>query len=283
MPTIQNSYHTNRKNNAGLPVVYDPLQAGYGYIPNYTIPGTPSAGGAASSAAQGAANSGLGGWFKRAQEWGSKAAPNAKASFKNLFSNTGAMPFGLSMAPEGFDWSAKSGAKLFGKNVGKAVPWVSGAISGLEALQGLSDYSNVQADNDKLQSNIIASSMGNPLLSSYLTSDQLKLLGDVRDGRYNDNAGLDDFILGAGKGLGNAILPTVLGAVAGGIPGAIVGGAGSLINSGIDNLSETSGQNTAELQALYQALQDAEMQYKAMKRPNFTGLGIQQRYQDMYA
>jgi hypothetical protein len=132
-------------------------------------------------------------------------------------------------------------------------------------------------------SDIRVSAMGNPLLSSYLTSDQLDLLRQIKSGTYDDNAGLDNFAEGAMSGLGDAILPTLIGGVTGGIPGAIIAGVGSLANSGIDNLSETSGENTSELQALYQALQDAEMQYKSMKRPNFTGLGIQQQYQNMYA
>lgn len=225
---------------------------------------------------------GLKDFFGKAKGWGSKAAPNAKAEFSKFFGGKGTN-LGLSMAPEGFDWSSKTGAKLFGKNVGKAVPWISGAIEGIDAISGIADYANVQADNDKLMSQITASAMGNPLLSSYLTSDQMALLNKIRRGGYSDDAGLDDVFGGVIQGLPGTIGKTALGFVTGGVPGAIVSGVGGLLNSGIDSLSSASGQNTAELQALYQALMDAEAQYRSMRRPNFTGLGIQQQYQNMYA
>lgn len=250
--------------------------------------------------------------FNKFKSWGAQTFPNLRNSFKNMTSGGGAFN------PSGFDWSAfgtkgyapynynparsaiaalpsggtpnvapsstgSAGLKLFGKNVGKWGNIASGAIYGANALSGYSDYQNTQDANEDLMSKIRTSAMGNPLLSSYLTSEQLDLLGDVKDGRKDTSADLSDFLNGVQGGLGDAVLPTALGLVTGGVPGAIIGGIGSLANAGIDNLSETSGQNTAELQALYQALQDAEMQYKSMKRPNFTGLGIQQQYQNMYA
>lgn len=210
-------------------------------------------------------------------------------SLKNMFSKWKGKASGLGnkaaglIDPTNYGWSKGSGLKMFGKNVGKWGNVAGGVMQGIDALQGIGDYSDTLNSNEDLMSKIQTSAMGNPLLSHYLTTDQLNLLGDIQDGRYSSDASFDDFISGAASGLGGAAVGAGLGFLTGGIPGAVIGGAGSLINSGIDNLSASAGQNTAELQALYQALMDAEMQYKSMKRPNFTGLGIQQQYQNMYA
>lgn len=239
--------------------------------------------------------SGLGGMFANLKDWGSKAAPNAKSELGGFFkgntagaagagAGAGGKSFmGLSLAPEGFDWSSKSGAKLFGKNIGKAVPWITGALGAVDAASGLADYANVQEDNDALMSKIQALSLANPIASSYLSSDQMALLNKIKRGGYSDDASIEDVFGGVVKGLPSTLLNAGLGLASGGVPGAIVGGVSGLVNSGIDSLSSASSENTAELQALYQALADAEAQYRAMKRPNFTGLGIQQQYQNMYA
>jgi hypothetical protein len=244
------------------------------------------------------------------KSWGAQAFPNLRNSFKNISG---------SFNPSGFDWNAfgteggyapynytpgkpsvaalpsggtpnvappaakGAGLQLFGKNVGKGFNIASTAMHAADALSGWSDYQKTQGANEDLMSKIRLSAMGNPLLSSYLTSEQLNLLGDVKSGRYDTSADSSDFIDGIQSNLGQAIPAALMGLVTGGVPGAIIGGAGTLVNAGIDNLTTASGQNTAELQALYQALQDAEAQYKSMKRPNFTGLGIQQQYRNMYA
>lgn len=278
MPNVNNSYISNRNRQRAQANAIVPYDASANYIPPMpggmdTITGVADAANAAG---------GLGGMFANLKNWGAKAAPNAKAEFGKFFGGKGGS-LGLSMAPEGFDWSSKTGLKAFGKNIGKAAPWISGGLSVLDMASDLSDYANVQADNDKLMSQIQASAMSNPLLSSYLTSDQMNLLNQIRRGGYSDDAGLDDVLGGVVKGLPSTLLSTGIGALTGGIPGAIVGGVGGLLTSGTGALAGASSQNTAELQSLYQALQDAEAQYRSMKRPNFTGLGIQQQYQNMYA
>ena len=173
------------------------------------------------------------------------------------------------------------GLSIAGKNVGKYVPWGVGIYQGLDALGGLSEMSDLNADADTLTSQILTSAAGNPLISSYLTSDDLTLLGKLQRGTYDTSADLGD----ATSNLGNLLSGAGMGALsglAGGIPGAIVGGIGGLINSGIDNMNAETSNNTARLEALYQNLLNAEQQYKSMRRPNFTGLGIQQQYQNMY-
>lgn len=207
---------------------------------------------------------------------------DAFAKWKGKASGFGNKAAGL-IDPDNYGWSKKGGLKAFGKNVGKWGNIAGGVLQGVDAAQGIGDYMDTVNSNEDLMSKIQVSAMGNPLLSSYLTSDQLNLLSDIQLGNYNTEADTGDFLKGAVSGIGDAIIPTLTGLAVGGIPGAVIGGAGTLINSGIDGTTASAGQNTAELQALYQALQDAEMQYKSMKRPNFTGLGIQQQYQNMYA
>lgn len=270
MPTAQNSYTNRRRQNSQM-APYDPVQAGWSYTPNWTV------GGGAGATASGTAPSGMGN------------LKNAFAGWKNKASGFGAKAANY-IDPNAYAWGKGSGLTFTNPSTGKVTnlgKWgnvASGVMQGIDAAKGISNYQDVKTDNEDLMSDIQVAAMGNPLLSSYLTSDQLDLLGDIQDGRYNaSNAGIDTFLNGAVGGLGQAVPAAAMGFITGGIPGAIIGGAGSLINSGVDSLSSEAGQNTAELQALYQALQDAEMQYKSMKRPNFTGLGIQQQYQNMYA
>jgi len=234
----------------------------------------------------GATGASVGGFFRKAfngaKDWGNKAFPNAKASFKNFAGSTGAF------APEGFDYTFNngltgSGLKAFGKNVGGIANIANIGVQGVDALKGISEYSDSKESNEDLMRDIRTSAMGNPLLSSYLTSDQMNLLDKVKRGNYDNSSDIEDFLSGAIGGVGDAAMGALSGGLFGGLPGAIIGGVGGLINSGIDGLTSANSANSAELAALYQALTDAEMQYKAMRRPTFTGLGIQQRYQDMYS
>lgn len=173
------------------------------------------------------------------------------------------------------------GLSIKGKNIGKYVPYGVGIYQGLDALGGLSEMSDLNADADTLTSKILTSASGNPLIGSYLTSDDLALLGKLQRGTYDASGDLGDATSNLGNLLSGAGTGALMG-LAGGVPGAIIGGIGGLINSGIDNMNAETTNNTARLEALYQNLLNAEQQYKSMRRPNFNGLGIQQRYQDMY-
>lgn len=76
-----------------------------------------NAAGAGAAGANASATRGPG-WFER-------AAPNLKQMFRSMKGNGAERPgmFGLSLAPEGFDWAPKSGVKAFGKN--SALPQTS--------------------------------------------------------------------------------------------------------------------------------------------------------------
>lgn len=212
---------------------------------------------------------------------GSKFAQGMSHTTKNFFNPQagGWVSYGWTPGKSG-GWG-KTGLNIGGQNIGKWGTIGAGVMQGLDALGGMSEMSKQNADIDDLESQILASAAGNPLISSYLTSEDLSLLGKLQRGNYEGNAGIGDAFSNIGNIISGAGSGALTGAI-GGLPGILVGGIGGAINAGIDNMNSTGSQNTARLEALYQNLLDAEQQYKAMKRPNFTGLGIQQRYQNMY-
>lgn len=210
--------------------------------------------------------------------------------FSNLKSGIG-NNFGYSLrSPGATGWGSNlsfgaakgPGLTAFGLPVGKYANIGNAVAQGVNAVSGISDYSQGQSDLNSLVNDIKVSAMGNPLLDQYLTSDQLSLLNKLQNGTYDTSADMDDFMSGlTSEGLQGALSGAMSGAV-GGVPGMVIGAIGGLANGGIGGLSASNEQKTAELQALLNAMQNAEMQYKSMRRPNFTGLGIQQQYQDMY-
>ena len=179
-----------------------------------------------------------------------------------------------------FGWSKDSGVKAFGKNIGKYATGANAILQGFNAANNINELSDVNADTDALTSNILRSAASNPLTSSYLTSDQQSMLNKLKRGSLDTESSffennLMSLLGGAGQG-------ALSGGLIGGIPGAIVGGLGGLVNTGLQGQTQNQALINSKLEGLLQSLTDAEMQYKSMKRPNFTGLGIQQQYKDMY-
>lgn len=176
-------------------------------------------------------------------------------------------------------WNKGSGIQPLGigrmSNIGSAIS------QGTSALQGLSQISNNKTEARDIQASLLRESLANPIANSYLSEDQKTLLNKIRRGSYDpQNTGIWE---GIGSGLGDAVKSALTGGAIGGIPGAVIGGVGSLANSGIQGYSNAQQRSIGELEALYQTLADANAQYQTMKRPNFTGLGIQRRYTNMYS
>lgn len=181
-----------------------------------------------------------------------------------------------------FGWSKGSGIKAFGKNIGKWGNIAGGAIQGIEALGNLQDLNESQSTTDDLIGDILNSANSNPLISSYLTPDQLSLLRQVKRGDLEPETEFEDFLPDDMSDFGDILKDAGLGLAIGGIPGALIGGIGGAVNSGLSGATEDQAQQNAELEMLLQALEDANMQYQSMKRPNLPALGIQSRYQNMY-
>ena len=181
-----------------------------------------------------------------------------------------------------FGWSKGSGIKAFGKNIGKWGNIAGGALQGVEALGNLQDLNESQSTTDDLIGEILNNANANPLVSSYLTPSQLSLLRQVKRGDKSPETDFDDFIPDDMSDFGDILKDAGLGLAVGGIPGALIGGIGGAVNSGLSGATEDQAQQNAELEMLLQALEDANMQYQSMKRPNLPGLGLQSRYYDMY-
>lgn len=209
-------------------------------------------------------------------------------TFRNKASMAGAGAMNYMRTPGNFGYSLTGNSTLgpgitaFGQNFGHMANVGSAINQGVQAAQGLSGLSRSKEDVADLKNKIILSAMNNPLVNDYLTADQRQLLGQLRRGTYSESLG-DDALRGAGANLGNAATGALTGLMFGGIPGAAIGGIGGLINGGISGATQGSQQEAEKLQALYDTLAEAEMSYNSMKRPVFTGLGIQHRYQNMYS
>lgn len=225
-------------------------------------------------------------FYNKAKSWMGGSFPNFKQSMSGA---VGGNKF--SMKPEGFDYNFKgtgalgmkgAGLKAFGKSLGTGFNVLNAAGQGIEAAKGLGDLSGSIDETDDLKSNILRSSMSNPLASNYLSGEQQSLLNQLKRGGFDDRAGLDDALTGVGGNLDKVLMGVLTGAM-GGVPGMVIGGVGGLINGGISGANEAQAEKTSSLETLYQALADAEAQYRSMKRPNFTGLGIQQQYQNQFA
>lgn len=174
-----------------------------------------------------------------------------------------------------------TGISVAGKNLGKYVPWGVGIYNGIGTLQNIDSIGDGIADSNAYTTDILQSASSNPITSSYLTSDQQMLLNKIRNGSYDNTVDLAD----ATSNLGNILMGAGKGAlvgIGGGLPGSLVGAVSGALKAGTENASNAQAVKNAELAGLYQALSDAEAQYRSMKRPNFTGLGIQQRYENMY-
>lgn len=178
-------------------------------------------------------------------------------------------------------WNKKQGIAPLG--IGKFANIGSGITQGIQGIQNLSNLGQSTSDYNDLQGDILAAYSSNPLASSYLSPDQMRMIRQIRRGNLPENTtatqGAFNEIVG---NLGNTLTSAGIGLATGGIPGALIGGIGRLVNSGLSGANKAKQSNISQLDALYQNLLDAQSQYNAMKRPNMTGLGLQQRYQQMY-
>lgn len=181
-------------------------------------------------------------------------------------SSTAVVPMGPNVANstvKPIGWNKGTGLSVMGKNVGKAVPYIAGGISAVQALGGLNDLSESRANTEDLVSQILVSASGNPYATFDLTSDQKSLLRQLkRDGDSADASISDIDLIELLKGAGTGALMGLPGGVAGALTGAI----GGAVNAGVDSVNSEQVANQAELEALLQALTNSEMNYNNMVR-----------------
>lgn len=175
------------------------------------------------------------------------------------------------------------GARLWnnGPKVSTAANALNAGIQGVQAIKGLYDNSQTDTDISNLKQDVRELKLSNPMYANNLTPDQLKTLRKLDSGTQGANFG--DALEGGLKGIPKALFGALMGGLSGGIPGAVIGGAGSLINSGIEGYGKAQQEQVADLQGLYEALNQGYSDYRSMKRPSnlYTG-GLQSRYRNMY-
>lgn len=233
---------------------------------------TTGAGAASTAAASTAANGGkLAGLF---------GGIRGKFSGLNNISLRNLLKGGQLGDPELLGWNSKEGISLLGGKVGNLYTGGKTLADTFNTLQNYNTMQKVDKETGDIKSEILASAASNPLASQYLTQDEISLLNKVKRGSYNPEGTDFGSQMGA-TGMG-ALKGGLTGYVAGGTPGAILGALGGAFKSGSKARTDAKSQSNEKLEALLQSLNDASAQYKSMRRPNFTGLGIQNRFQDMY-
>lgn len=185
---------------------------------------------------------------------------------------TGNSKFGLG------NTNGKAGLTIGGKNLGGLATAGAGIYQGIRGIQNLNDLSETKSTRDDLLNQIRASAAGNPMLSSYLTDDEIATLNKVKRGNFDNDATNKDMFGGILKGAGTGALT----GLAGGLPGIIVGALGGAINGGVTSQNEAQQRENATLEGLYNSLANANAQYKRMRIPNYTGLGLQSRYTNQW-
>ena len=163
--------------------------------------------------------------------------------------------------------------------LGKLANWGMGISQGVQGISNINNISNADADFDDMKSKVQLSAMNNPMYASYLTADQKSQLRKVQNGTFGSGSSVDEGLSAGARSIPQALLSALGGFVVGGVPGAIIQSAGTLVNSGLKGAAEGKNKKTAELQALYETLSQAENDYNAMRRPaNLTSAGLQRRY-----
>ena len=250
---------------SGIPNSGDPL---FGYTDYGSIPGAFNTGTTAAGAAKGGK---LGGFF---------GSLKGKLSGLNNISLRNLLKGGKIGNPELLGWDSKKGVSLLGGRVGSLYTGGKALADTFGTLQNYGNMANVDKETGDIKSEILANATSNPLASQYLTQDEISLLNKIKRGNYNPE-GTDFGSQMSATGLG-ALKGGLTGLIAGGTPGAVLGALGGAFKSGSEARANAKAQANERLEALLQSLNDASAQYKSMRRPNFTGLGIQNRFQDMY-
>lgn len=202
---------------------------------------------------------------------------NLKGWFTGLGNNSGWNLTGNSRFGIG-NTGGRAGLTLGGKNLGGLATAGAGIYQGIRGFQNLNDLNETKDAKENILNQIRTAAAGNPMLSSYLTDDELATLNKVKRGQYNNapsnSNSFGDILKGAGTG--------ALTGLAGGLPGIIVGALGGAINGGITSQNEAQQRENATLEGLYNSLANANAQYKRMRIPNYTGLGLQSRYTNQW-
>lgn len=162
-----------------------------------------------------------------------------------------------------FDYDPKTGVQGWGKNLGTL--WNIGqiALQGYRAAQDLQNAGDSRDRSEDLMSDIVAASYNSPTIQYDLSPDQMETLRQLRDGDYETGTDLGDLDL---LSLLGDVGMGVLGGIPGGIGGMVLGGLGGLGTSLASDYANAQSRQTAELEALYQAVLESEKQHNDLRK-----------------
>lgn len=167
-----------------------------------------------------------------------------------------------------FGWNKGSGLKAFGHNVGKWGNVAGGIVQGVQALSGASKLGKTRKGIDTTVDDILTMYAKNPLAVSYLTEDQKNTLRNLKNGAYGKGASFKDYLPNSVGDVLRPMLGAGIGFLTGGIPGALINGIGGHVNEGIINANESQQKKLTDLNALYDVLQQAELEHQMLQRAN---------------
>ena len=176
--------------------------------------------------------------------------------------------------------------KLGGMKLGNIGLGLYGAKQGLDLFNEANNLNASYTDLEDLRKSAISSAYANPMVNSYLNSEDQRTLRQLRNGSFGQQNPVGAAAGGAVKNLPDALKSALVGyLVSGGNPfGAILGGGSSLIKGGMKGISDTNTEKANRLQALYSNLRAAEDDYNYMRRPaNLRSAGLSSRaYAGLY-
>lgn len=153
-----------------------------------------------------------------------------------------------------------------------------GAYHGINALNNLNANSATDKDINSLKSDITTQLATNPMAGMYLDVGDEKLLREMKNGRLGSN-NMQSAVNNALSSLPQAALNAGLGFLVGDPLGAVIQGGGTLLNAGIQGFNQGQQEDYSKLQGLYNKLQQANEEYRTMRRPSgLRTAGLQSRY-----
>lgn len=190
----------------------------------------------------------------------------------NLASGKLGQMFNSLASPE-FDYTAKDGLTGW-KNkagqplqVGKGLSWINAIANTAGAAQNFGNLSDANETGRDLVTDILNNAALSKTLNYDLDASQLDLLRQLKSGA---NDGDTDFFEGLGNidwtSTAGGALKGAVGGIAGGIPGIIAGAASGALNAGTESIVNEQSRNTAELEALLQAVQASAQSYKDIQK-----------------
>ncbi len=136
----------------------------------------------------------------------------------------------------------------------KAAPVIGGVTQGIDSAFALGDLANTSGDVGELERLILSEAAGAKDYSGLSVDDERMIQGMRRGIKPYNKGKLAEFLKGGGKGLGGAAITGALGLVPG-MQFLLPIAAAQLATSGVRGITESKQKDIADLQGLYQRLQ----------------------------